>query len=127
MLRSGYGVSAGRVHDHDAALCGGIDIDIVDTHAGAPDRLQFLGDSDDIGADLRLASDNEGGILGDNLEQFLVGQPRLESHIEASPLGKRVDSALGNRVGYKNFGFRHGKTILSGGRAARHAHNGSVW
>ncbi len=41
MLGDGNSIATGRVHDHDAALGGGVEIDIVDAYAGAPDDAQL--------------------------------------------------------------------------------------
>ena len=37
------GIAAGRVHHHDAALGGGVEIDVVHAHAGASDDAQLGG------------------------------------------------------------------------------------
>ena len=41
VLGDRYGIAAGRVHHHDAALGGGVEIDVVDAHAGASDDAQL--------------------------------------------------------------------------------------
>ena len=41
MLGDGDRIAAGSVHHHDAALGGGIEIDVVDAHARASDHAQF--------------------------------------------------------------------------------------
>ena len=41
VLGDGNSIAAGRIHHHDAALGGGVEIDVVDAHAGAPDDAQL--------------------------------------------------------------------------------------
>ena len=41
VLGDGNRIAAGSIHDHDAALGGRIEIDVVDAHAGASDHAQF--------------------------------------------------------------------------------------
>ena len=41
VLGDGDRIAAGRVHDHDAALGGGIEIDVIDAHARASDDAQL--------------------------------------------------------------------------------------
>ena len=108
VLGGGDGVSAGGVHDHDAALGGCIDIDIVHANAGAADGFEVLGRGNDVGADLGLTADDEGRILGDYLEKLVVRQSRLEGDVELSAFGEGIDPALGDGVGDKNFRFGHG-------------------
>ena len=112
MLGGGNGVPAGRVH-HDDPACGrGIDIDIVHPDAGASDGFEILGRGDDIRADFGLAAHHEGGELGDDLQQFVVRQPRLESDIQLTSLGQGIDAGLRNGIRDKNFGFGHGEGNL---------------
>ncbi len=41
VLSNRHGVAAGSVHDHDAALGGSVEIDVVDAHPGASDDAQL--------------------------------------------------------------------------------------
>ncbi len=56
----GNGVAAGGVHHDDAALGGGIDIDIVHADAGAADDAEIGGGGDDLLGDLGLGADDHG-------------------------------------------------------------------
>ena len=43
VLGDSDGIAARRVHHHDAAFGGGVEIDVVDAHAGASDDAQLGG------------------------------------------------------------------------------------
>ena len=45
MLPGGYVVSPRRIHDHDALLTGGLDVDILHADPGPADNLEILSDS----------------------------------------------------------------------------------
>jgi hypothetical protein len=47
-------VARRRVHDDDAALGGGVDVDVVDADPGAADDLEERGRRDHLGRDLGL-------------------------------------------------------------------------
>ena len=114
MLGGGNGVPAGRVHHHDPARGGGIDIDIVHSDAGAADGFEILGRGYDIRADFGLTADHEGGEFGNDLEQLVVRQPWLESDIQLTALGQGIDAGLRNGIGDKDFGLGHGRVRISG-------------
>ena len=109
MLGGGHRVAAGGVHHDDAAPGGGVDIDIVHPDTGPADRLEIFRRGDDIRADLGLAAHDKGGVVGDDFEQFVVREARLEGHVQVSAFGEGVDAGLRDGIGDKNFGLGHGK------------------
>ncbi len=60
----GYGVGARGVHDNDAAMGGGVGVDIVDAYTGAADDAEFgrVGEEFCVGLDGR--ADHEGVGVG---------------------------------------------------------------
>ena len=61
----GDGVGAGGVHDDDAAMGGGVDVDVVDAYAGAADDAEFGGGLEQLGVDLDGGADDEGVGVGE--------------------------------------------------------------
>ena len=66
------GVAEGRVHDHDAALAGSGNIDVVDADAGTADHLQLGGGGDDLRRHLGGGADGEAVILRDGLKKGIL-------------------------------------------------------
>ena len=71
VLTRGNRVAAGRVHDYDALLRGGILVDIVRAHAGAPDYLEAGGIFQRGCGHLRGAPNHQPVIVVDDGRQFL--------------------------------------------------------
>ena len=107
MLGGRDGVSAGCVHHDDATLGGGLDVHVVHSHAGPSDGLEVFRCGDDTGIHLGLTADDEGGVIGDDLEQFVVRQAGTEGHFQLASFGEGFHAALGNGIRDKNFWFRH--------------------
>ena len=59
MFGHGDGIGAGRVHHGDAFAGGGIEIDVVHAHAGAPDDPQFAGVFQQVGIHLHRGANDE--------------------------------------------------------------------
>ncbi len=70
----GYGISAGGIHDHDAVLGSGFDVDIIDADAGAADDLEVGGGFDDCAGDFGFGADDEGGYVLEEGQQFCFRQ-----------------------------------------------------
>ena len=70
VLGGGDGVAARRVHDHDAALGGGLKIDVIHPGAGAGDDLEAAGVGEGVGRDLGLAAHHEGLVAGQGLAEL---------------------------------------------------------
>ena len=64
MFGDGNSIAAGRVHHHDAALGGGVQIDVVDADAGASDDAQLGGLVHHGRIDKGRRADNDGVGVG---------------------------------------------------------------
>ena len=76
-LGDGDGVGAGRVHHDDAAVRGGVGVDVVDADAGAADDAQLRRGLQQLGVDLHGGADDERvgvGELGGEAVLDLVGR-----------------------------------------------------
>ena len=81
------GVAAGRIHDHHAALSGGLDIHVVHSHAGAADDPQLGRGLDDAARHLGLGAHHHGHDVLDHREQLRLGKPLGQHHdLELGPL-----------------------------------------
>jgi hypothetical protein len=70
VLGGGDGVGVGGVHDEDAGLGGGFDIDVVDTDAGAGDGFEFAGVGEFGSADLDTGTDDDAVIVAEDFGEF---------------------------------------------------------
>ena len=111
MLGSGDGVAIGRVHDHDAAACGGGDIDIVDADTGAADDLELGSGFDELGRDLGRRADGEPVIGGDDGEEriLVLAEIGLIVDIDAA-VAEDLHGGFGKLVGDEYTGC-HGRII----------------
>jgi hypothetical protein len=76
------GVRAGRVHHHDACLGGGLDVDVVEAHAGAGEDAQVRRMRQRLGVDPCRAPDDHRVHVGERPEQRgPVGAVHM-SHLE---------------------------------------------
>ena len=110
VLGGGDGVAAGRVHDDDAALGGGVEVDVVDARAGARDHLQAVRVREGVGRDLRLAAHDEALVASERLAELVRGQAR--AHVDIGALLQQGDAFIGDGVGDEDAGagrrFGHG-------------------
>ena len=74
VLGRGDRVAEGRVHHHDPALGGGVDVDIVDADPGAADDLEAGGYGQHLGRDLGRGAHGEPVIVADNGDQLVLLQ-----------------------------------------------------
>ena len=116
VLGGRHRVAAGGVHHDDAAPGRRLDIDIVHPDAGPADRFEIFRRGDDVRADFGLAANDKGGVVGDDFEQFVVREARMEGHVQQSSFGQGIDAGLRDGIGDKNFGFGHGKRRLDAHR-----------
>ncbi len=63
-LGDGDGVGAGGVHDDDAAVGGGVGVDVVDAYSGAADDAELGGGLKELGVGLDGGADDEGVGVG---------------------------------------------------------------
>ncbi|WP_433985217.1 hypothetical protein RBB78_07010 [Tunturiibacter empetritectus] len=60
----GDGVGAGGVHDDDAAMGGGVGVDVVDAYSGAADDAEPGRGLEELGVGLNGGADDEGVGIG---------------------------------------------------------------
>ena len=82
VLRRRDRVAAGRVHHHDAALRGRLDIDVVDADAGAADDLQPRRRGQRLGRHLRRAADDQRVEVADAGDQLVFLETCRWSRLE---------------------------------------------
>ena len=101
VLGGGDVAAAGRVHHHDAALGGRVDVDVVDADAGAADDAQLVGPRDHVGGHLGGAADDERVVLADDAPSARPGSARAwrRSRDRAARAGARAPRRRGNRRG----------------------------
>ena len=63
-LGDGDGVGARRIHDDDAAMGGGRDVDVVDAYTGAADDAELRRGLQQLGIDLNGGADDQGIGVG---------------------------------------------------------------
>ena len=78
-----------RVRHDDPAPRRCVDVDVVDTHAGAPDDLQPLGALDQVGGQLGRRADDDRVVAADDLLERALG---IDVHVEAR--AEKVDSRI---------------------------------
>ena len=87
-------VRLGGVDDHDAALGGRVDVDVVDAGAGAADHLQPRAALDQVRGQRGLRADHDPVELADSLAQLLVGH--LEAELDLEVAAQELDAGLGD-------------------------------
>ena len=88
-------VRLGRVRDDDPAPRRGVDVDVVDPDAGAPDHLQLRGARDHVGGDLRRRADDQRVVAADDLVERRVRGRRRRRTARAAARCPRPRSARG--------------------------------
>jgi hypothetical protein len=83
VLGGGDRVRLGGVGDHDAALRGGLHIDVVDPRPRPPDHLEPLGSLDQLGVEVGSRADQDRVELADSLTQLAPVPPEAELDLEA--------------------------------------------
>src|SRR5229473_1372507 len=107
MLRDTDRVSAGRAHDENAAARGFFEVDVVDTHARAPDDAEAGRFFQELRSDFGGAAHDQGIGVGDlRVECFLGGQDDVPSGA-----AQQVHAAFTDLVRYDHF---HRVSFLAG-------------
>ncbi len=102
VLRGGDRVAARRVHDHDAALGRGGDVDVVHAHARAADHLQPLRRGERLRGHLRLAAHDERVELGDLRDQLVLLQTAAGRDFKLRVFRENGDALGRNAIGGEN-------------------------
>jgi hypothetical protein len=102
VFRGGDDRRLGRVRDDDPTPGRRLDVDIVDSHAGAADHLQPLRALEHVRRQLRRRADHDRVVRADLLAQVAV---RLEVDVEA--LAEQLDPGVGDRLPDQDPGAGH--------------------
>ena len=99
VLGGGGRVGTRRVHDQDPAIGGGVDVDVVESHAGAADDPEPLGAIEELGVDRRPAADDQRvGVADRAHERVPLDAPRREN-LDVGLGREALEAGLGERVG----------------------------
>ena len=90
------GVATGRVHDDDAALGGGLEVDVVHPCAGTGHDLEAAGVGERIGRDLGLAAHDQGLVAGERLTELPGRETRAD--VDLGLLLEQGDTLVRNGV-----------------------------
>ena len=113
-------VGGGGVADDDAALRGGLHVDVVDGHAGSPDDLEAAGRVQELRRHLGLGAHDERVVGGDGRRQGLRRQ--VEPHVHLIALAPQdVQTLVGDLLRDQNPLARHGVRSPSSLRWQRRA------
>ena len=94
--------SAGRVHDHDALLGGGIDVDVVDADARPADHAQRVRPREHVGGDLGAAADDEGVEAAHRVPQLRRRETGARLDLELRLLAEPRQPLGAERVGQQD-------------------------
>ena len=106
MLRRGDDVPGRSVDDEDPALGSGLDVDVVEADARAPDDAELLSGGEELAVHLRRGPHDEGVIAADRREERLAG--KVGAHVRGEPrLREDGEAGLGERFGDEDAIRRH--------------------
>ena len=106
VLCGGDRIAVRGIHDDDAALGGGGDVDIVDADPGAADDLELRRGGEQLGRDLGGRTHRESLIAGDALLQLGRAEPGRDSGRDTA-CGEDLDRTRAQLIG--NQYFRHSR------------------
>ena len=87
-------VAAGRVHQHHAAVRGGLDIHVVHADARAADDFELFGGLENLLGDLGFRAHDDGIDLGDHGQKLGLGEALFEhGHLKFRALPEQFDAA----------------------------------
>ena len=98
VLRRGDDVPGRSVDDEDAALRGGLHVDVVEADARPPDDAELLPGGQELAVHLRGRADDEGVVVADRREKRLAGEVGADVRGEAG-LRKNGEARLRERLG----------------------------
>ena len=88
-LGYGDGVGAGGVHDDDAAVGGGVGVDVVYAYAGAADDAELGGGLEELGVGLDGGADDEGVGVGEFGGEAVLNLVGGDDRASRAPAGRR--------------------------------------
>ena len=113
VLRRRQHVGLRRVHHHDAAARGRLDVDVVEADAGPADDDQLVGGFEHLGGDLGRAADHQRRRAPDRVEELLGSES--EAHVDLEPgAAHGLEPAVGEL-----FGDQHALHRAEARRSAR--------
>lgn len=102
MLRGGHTVGLGCVHDDNAALAGGSNVDIVDPDTGATDHLQVAPGLQHPGVDPGTAADDDGVVGRNGLHQLVLGKAGPDVVADVCRRFQPLNAIVAQLVGYQD-------------------------
>jgi len=105
VLGGGDGVAERGVHDHDALLGRGGDVDVVDADAGAADDAKPARTAEDLGRHLGRRAHREAVIISDRLGEIGLGE--TDPLVDLDAAGAE-DFGRARAQGVRDQDFRHG-------------------
>ncbi len=114
VLGGGDRVGRGSVDHGDAALRGGLQVDVVHANARAADDLEPLAGGYQLGRHLRFAADHQRVVAADDAAEHLRLQARADFHPMLGG-GQPMDPLLGDGVRHQN--ACHGASVNGKGLA----------
>ena len=107
MFGGRYHVAGRGIDDDHAGLGGGFDVDVVNPHTGACDHAQSLAGMDHLGGHLGGAAHQEGVVVADHFDQFLLRLPcdHVYGQVGRAWRGARPESDIESLTKTANFSF----------------------
>ena len=102
MLGGAVGVAEGGVDNDNPLGTGIVHIDIVDADPGTGDDLQFCGCIQQGFIDVGAAAGDDGVIVADDRQQFVLLKAQPDVQLDARFLGQKRQTFRGNFISYDN-------------------------
>src|SRR3989338_6194013 len=103
LFRGANGVAFRGIHDNDSPLGRGLQIHIVDAHAGPADDAKFAGRFNQVAGEFGPAADNDRVISADDFLELFGGKAGFFIALDIFFFFKLVHAGLANRIGDENF------------------------
>ena len=107
VLGHGDGGCGGGVENLDSQLFGLLHVDVVQTDTGADGHLEVLAGFEDVGLQLRGASDDDPFVMDDFSLELVRGHPGLDSDFESRDLFQLIHGVLGKFIADQNLCHFH--------------------
>ncbi len=102
VFRGGDDVTFRGVHDHDTALAGSGDVNVVETNARPGHDLKAIGRFDNVFCHLGGAADHQGIVFLDDLSEFLGGQAGVDLHLKVGYRHELLNSRFCQLITHQN-------------------------